>query len=378
MQQVIPSDWRSQRDIYIISVVSVFWGYTNGPDCEVDGVAMRFAFSRYAFVAGLILASCGGSSGQEPAASSSPVQALATITIRVGISGESVFEAYKAISGEFDDAPYDIELVKFDSSSDSLEALSAGAIDVAHFLQAPTVVLAQGNAAQSWTAESAPIAIVAAWSNPDHPGFCLVVKDPEIATVADLEGKKVAYSKGSVGQFYFDSIVEEAGLTGVESVQLPPPEGRSAFLSGAVDALVTVYRTAVTLEQEGDGRIIDTSSRIMDYYQVSAVQRSLAEDPAKVAVVRDLIVRSDRAAKWAQDHTDEVVAFNVEQGILDEKSAELVAKYEPRRFVPFVGEFSTWMDRMAKLFLQSGVISSDVDTSVLFDDSFASDVMQSP
>lgn len=274
--------------------------------------------------------------------------------------------------------PYGIELVTFESSSESLEALRAGAIDVSHFVQPSNLVLAQGNAEEPWTADSAPIAIVAVWSNPDHPGFSLVVRDPAFGSFSDLQGKKVAFSKGTVGHVYFEWMLEESGLSNIEPVQLPAPEGRSAYLSGSVDAIITAYRTAVALEQQGEGWIIDSSQRLMDYYQVSAVQRTLLEDVAKVSMIKDLIERSDRAAEWAQSHVEELVAFNVGRGILDQASAELIAQYEPRRSAPLKGDFSTWMTRVSEVLFRAGVIASDVDTSVLFDQTFSTNLLQGP
>jgi sulfonate transport system substrate-binding protein len=320
------------------------------------------------FSACLVATSCGNSSSVSTPESITAVNDFSGVTLRVGESGASMFGVYRDRSGQFDGPGYQIEIVNFGSSSELLEALQAGAVDVAHLTDATSVVLAQGNAETPWTVETSPLAIVAAWSNPEHPGFSLLVNNPAITSVSDLEGKKVAYSKGSMGHYFFNVIVDEAGLKNVEGVQLPPPEGRAAFASGAVDALITVYRSALALLEEGDRRIIDSSSRVMDFYQVSVVRTELLEDAVKVRAVDDLFRRSDLAAEWASRNLDAVSEHIVAQGLLDKEDADVVAQYEIRRRVEIEGKFSSWIERLSEVFLESGVIASKADTRALLVD----------
>ncbi|MEN9801495.1 MAG: hypothetical protein RLZ37_620 [Actinomycetota bacterium] len=339
---------------------------------------MKNFLQRLVVVSLLALGACGGASDEvsQSVDSRGGSVDLSGVSLTVGISGDSVFEIYQSISGLFDDVAYSIDVVKFDSSGEVLEALRAGAIDVAHFAQATNVILAQGNSDQPWTDQTTPLTTVAAWSNPEHPGFCLVVRDPAVTSPSELSGMKVGYSKGTLGHVFFEALVEEFGLTGVESAQMPPPEGKAAFLSGSLDALIAVSRTARAMEQERKGAIIDCSSRIMPYFQVTVAQPPLLGDAGKSEALRDLIRRSDDAAQWASEHFDEVVAFNLERGVLDQESAEFVSRYEPRRQVPLAGEFQTWLQRVAQIFSRTGVTSSDVDTDVVLSLAFDEGVVR--
>jgi NitT/TauT family transport system substrate-binding protein len=75
----------------------------------------------------------------------------------------------------------------------------------------------------------------------DSNGGDGVVAKKEIKTVADLKGKTVAFSEGSVSQFYLNVLLTKAGLkeSDLTSVNMAAPEAGAAFVAGKVDAAVT-------------------------------------------------------------------------------------------------------------------------------------------
>jgi NitT/TauT family transport system substrate-binding protein len=75
----------------------------------------------------------------------------------------------------------------------------------------------------------------------DSSGGDGIVADKSIKSVADLKGKKVAFSDGSVWQFYLDALLAKAGLTEAEimPVAMSAGDAGAAFVAGKVDAAVT-------------------------------------------------------------------------------------------------------------------------------------------
>jgi NitT/TauT family transport system substrate-binding protein len=75
----------------------------------------------------------------------------------------------------------------------------------------------------------------------DSKGGDGLVARKEIKSVKDLKGKKVAFSEGSVSQFFLNVLLKEAGLTqkDVEAVNMKPEDAGAAFVAEKVDAAVT-------------------------------------------------------------------------------------------------------------------------------------------
>jgi NitT/TauT family transport system substrate-binding protein len=75
----------------------------------------------------------------------------------------------------------------------------------------------------------------------DSDGGDGIVAKKEIKSVADLKGKTVAFSEGSVSQFYLNVLLTKAGLkeSDLTAVNMAAPEAGAAFVAGKVDAAVT-------------------------------------------------------------------------------------------------------------------------------------------
>jgi NitT/TauT family transport system substrate-binding protein len=89
-----------------------------------------------------------------------------------------------------------------------------------------------------------------------------VVADRTIRSIADLEGKVVAFPKGTVSQFYLNVLLNEAGLdeADIEAVDLGADDAGSAFLLGEVDAAVTWEPWLTEGRNSGHGHVLADSS----------------------------------------------------------------------------------------------------------------------
>jgi sulfonate transport system substrate-binding protein len=297
------------------------------------------------------------------------------VRLRVGVVGANgpVREEVYRRSGAFDDAPYEIEWIDFDGAASLIEALNARAIDVGVNIQSPVVVLSGGNAATPWTAETAPMFVVGAATPINDRGMNISVHtDSGIESMEDLAGRKVTYPPGTMFHYFYALVAKQAGLVPgeVEEVQMPAGEGRAAFTSGAVDALVSGPRTTQPLYDSGDARLLVSSLGIVTPYRLHLVRAGVLDDRARAAALGDLLERVDVAEAWSAVHVDEVASIYESAASMSESEAREAAVTAPMGRIP-LDEIvrGALLDQMA-LFLENGVIQSEVDLDALIDDRY--------
>jgi sulfonate transport system substrate-binding protein len=311
------------------------------------------------------------SGGNRPQGELPPIE----LTLRVGVteSAGSVRRAIYDQSGVFDDAPYRFDLVEFEGTNAALEALNAGAIDVAALMMGTSVVLAQGNAATEWTAETAPFVVVDASVPIDDPGFQLLVGgDSDIETVEDLVGRQVAFSPGAIGHYFLVRVASEAGLTRGDIVEVPltPPEGRAAFISGAVDGLIAGYRNSLPLVASGEARVLAASGDYIEIHTLTLVRAGLLEDDAYDSAIGDLLERLEAAHVWSVANVDALAQIYETEAGFPPDEARVAAIADPKRRVPLDAAVAAALQDQASVFFSEGVIATEPEVSTLFDRRF--------
>ncbi len=181
------------------------------------------------------------------------------ITLTVGDQVKQTQSLLEA-SGELKDLPYDIDWASFESGPPLLEAAAAGKVDIGGTGDVPPV-FAQ--------ASGAPLKIVAVQSREKPGDFLLAPSGSSVTSIADLKGKKVAFTKGSSSNGLVLALLDKAGLkpSDIQQTYLTPTEGLSAFTNGQVDAWAVWNPFAqVAISQHGakvvsDGEGLVTSRR---------------------------------------------------------------------------------------------------------------------
>ena len=342
-------------------------------------------------IAAIVLAGCGASSPQssdtttlgEPTTASldpssgeistDPIMDLSDITVKVGVvssqGGASSRLALEA-SGIFDEASYRIEWVDFDGANAAVEAILAGAVDVLAPIQSPAVMLAEGNAVEPWTNETRPVRVVSAWEQTNNTGFEVAVRpDSGFTNIQDLDGARVAYPRGTTGHLLVLTLSEEFGLQ-FDEIVMPAAEGRAAFLSGAVDAVVDGYRGLSPLRASGEAVILARSPDYLETIRLMLVRNSFFEDPRADAVIADFNERYSAAEQWAEENI-EVIAeiYIVEAGLERAEAAEISATQILSRR-PFDTETMAILQNEANLLSRSGVVEREPNLAVIIDPSF--------
>lgn len=111
------------------------------------------------------------------------------------------------------------------------------------------------------------------FATPDEMPLCVLVTDDsrggdgvvarkDIRSIADLQGKTVAFERGSISHFYLNVLLKEAGLSeaDIEAVDVPDADGATVFLLGEADATVTWGSMLLDAKQAAHGHLLTDSS----------------------------------------------------------------------------------------------------------------------
>jgi NitT/TauT family transport system substrate-binding protein len=198
-----------------------------------------------------LLAACApiqpgtGSAAEAPAVAGEP--------IRIGYSTWVGYGAFFVAleKGLFDEAGVTVEMVKVEDPKLRFAALAAGELEgVVTTLDTMTL----------YVKPDFQLATVIALD--DSKGGDGIVAKQEIATVADLKGRKVAFNSGSVSDFYLNYVLQEAGLSvdDVEAVNMQQDDAGAAFVAGQVDAAVTWEPWLSRAKEAPAGKVLVDSS----------------------------------------------------------------------------------------------------------------------
>ncbi len=140
------------------------------------------------------------------------------------ISGVAIVAKHK---GFFEKRGLDITVSNFTSGKQCLDTVVGGGADIATTAEAPTTASAMAKQ---------PIAFLARMEYSDLK--TLVRSDAGVKALADLKGKKVAYSAGTGSEVYTGELLKKAGLKKeeVQLVNLRPQEMLAAMAAGSIDA----------------------------------------------------------------------------------------------------------------------------------------------
>lgn len=293
---------------------------------------------------------------------------LSDMTVRIGVvstqGGASSRLALQA-AGVFDDAPYRVEWVDFDGANAAVEAILAGAVDVLAPILSPAIMLAEGNSAEPWTEESRPVRVVSAWEQVNDTGFQLVVgPDSGFATVEDLDGARVAFSRGTTSHLLVLTLVEEFGVE-FDEVILPAAEGRAAFLSGAVDAVAGGYRSLAPLRDSGEAVVIARSLDYLRTLSLVLVRNSFFEDERAEAVIDDVNERLELTEQWSTDNIEVIAEIYVVEGGLNPGQAVEISASQLLERRPFDAETLAILQNEAELLVRGDVVEREPNIAVL-------------
>lgn len=319
-------------------------------------------------VLGLTACASTSTSASQPATSSSSAASPAAAdafapVLRVGQLGSvRVTEAMLAASGQDADLPYEIEWSLFPNGGPGfLEAAAGGAVDVGSTADTPAIFALAGGI---------PVKVVAAKQLPATVSTVELFTAPDSAinSVADLAGKKVALTEGTILQYTVIRALEKAGLTyqDIEVVNLPPADAATAFQSGDVDAVAALdpQRAIIAAggaKKIGDGVGITTGSSF-----VLATDPALA-DPTVKATIADYLARLVRAEAWADANPDAWADAYSRLTTLPLPVATDIVTHDDAQYGPITDATVAGLQQQADVYAQFGILKQPLDVAPVFD-----------
>ncbi len=238
--------------------------------------------------------------------------------------------------------PVPVSWHDYPSGPPLLEAMSLGSIDFGGAGDTPPI-FAQ--------AAGARIVYVAAQPVSGRAAAIVVPKASRLATVADLKGAKLAFTRGSSAQAFVRAALRGAGLglDAVDAVNLTPTQAAAAFAAGAVDAWAIWDPFLAHAEVELGARVLvpgEGLARSTSFLLANAdVVRSR---PQLVTAALDALVAT---AAWAAAHRDGLAALIAGTGAAGPAVARVIARRQDLAVVPLTPAIAAAQQRIADALL---------------------------
>jgi len=290
------------------------------------------------------------SSGATQAPATVSLSELSGLTLQVG-DQKGGTEALLRAAGALDNLPYKIAFSTFTSGPPQVEAATAGKIDFAITGNTPPIFGAASNA---------KVKVVAAYDGGGNGDQIVVHADSPIQSIADLRGKSVAVGKGSSAHGHILAQLKKAGLSpsDVKLVFLQPADALSAFTQRQADAWAIwdpyTAQAAAQLPLRSIGQARDVTNG--NWFGIAS-DGALA-DPKRNTALADLLVRFEKAARWAQGHPQQWADSYAAAVGLDPKVAAVAQGRSLRLPTELDDEIVASEQKIADLFAESGQIDS--------------------
>jgi sulfonate transport system substrate-binding protein len=301
----------------------------------------------------VLLAGCVSreeNSGAKEAPATVPLSELSGLTLNVG-DQKGGTEALLRAAGALENLPYKIAFSTFTSGPPQIEAATAGKIDFAITGNSPPIFGAASNA---------KVKVVSAYDGGGNGDQIVVHADSPIQSIADLRGKRIAVGKGSSAHGHILGQLEKAGLStsDVTLVFLQPADALSAFTQRQADAWAIwdpyTAQTAAQVPVRSIGYARDVTNG--NWFGIASDQ-ALA-DPKRNTALADLLVRYEKAARWAKDNPQKWAQSYAAAVGLDVKVAEVVQGRSLRLPTELDDQIVASEQKLADLFAASGQIAS--------------------
>jgi sulfonate transport system substrate-binding protein len=323
-------------------------GTTMSASRRAIGVRIAALLALVAVLAGCV--SREGNSGAQAAPPTVPLTELADVTLQIG-DQKGGTEALLRAANALDGLPYKVVFSTFTSGPPQVEAATAGKIDFAITGNTPPIFGAASNA---------KVKVVAAYNGGGNGDQVLVRQDSPITAIADLKGKRIAVGKGSSAHGHILAQLKNAALTpaDVQLVFLQPADALSAFQQREVDAWAIWDPYTAQAAAQLPVRSIGVAKDVTNGYWFGIASDQALADPKRNTALQDLLIRFEKAARWAKDHPDEWARSYAAAVGLDLTVAQVSQSRSLRLPTELDDEVIASEQKLADLFAESGQIAS--------------------
>jgi sulfonate transport system substrate-binding protein len=202
----------------------------------------------------------------------------------------------------FGSAGIKVENPEITSGGAQIQAIAAGAVDIASVLGGTSAILGRANGID--------LKVIAAYSR-SPKAFSVMTTANGPRSIAELKGKSVAGPKGTTLNQLLAAALAANGmkLTDVEYLNMDLPAARAALLSGKVDAATLAGAHALQVEAAG-GRILANGEGLIAPISVIAVRGAFLRDHP--ALVQAYLAAHRKALDFMRDNPDETLKIAAE------------------------------------------------------------------
>ena len=288
----------------------------------------------------------------------------ASAVLNVG-SQKGGTKAIMLAAGVLKGAPYKVSWSEFSAAQTLLEAIGSDAVDTGLVGDAPFEFAYQSGS---------PIRAIGAQTTFSRPSEYLAIVVPQGSpahSIAELKGKSITTTRGSVGHSLALRALADAGLpaSAVRFVFLAPGDAKAAFDSNAVDAWA-IWAPYLTVALKQGGRVItDAHNFPLSYAFDAASENAIAR---KRALLADFLQREAAALLWAKTHQPELAAALAKETSLPADIARITADKGLRAMVPMDDAVIVAQRDVAVQFAKAGALVLTRPVDAAYDRSFGS------
>jgi len=250
-----------------------------------------------------------------------------------------------------------VEWVLSQGSNKALEFLNARSLDFGSTAGAAALIgKANGN----------PIKSIYVYSKPEWTAL-VTSKNSQIKSVKDLQGKKVAATKGTDPFVFLLRSLDKFGLSDkdIELVLLQHADGRAALEKGDVDAWAGLDPQMAKTEVENGSKLFFREPNFNSYGVLNVREEFAKQYPD---YVKKVLVYYERARKWSLQNPAELKAVLIKEAKLTEPVAAKQLERTNLSDSHIGNAQKKVIEASGNVLKKSGVISPSVDVPKTVDD----------
>ncbi|MBA2813340.1 ABC transporter substrate-binding protein [Streptomyces sp. KM273126] len=299
-------------------------------------------------------AACGNRAQAESSSDAS------SVTLTVGATGWKTEEAVLRFA-HLDDTPYKVKWSLFQGGDQQLQAIRAGALDLASSSEIPPVFAAAGGRPN--------FKVVAVQRGATLNQEVVASRHSKINDIAGLKGKKVGYVQNTTAHYFLYELLKQAGLrwSDIDAKPLLPNDGLAALNGGGIDAFASYGTSIITAHQQG-AVTIGSGKDILSGNFLWSARDSVLGSPAQRAAAADLIARITKAYAYVNDgrrsEFAQVVAKATHQPLAQaEKDLRDAQSQRPTEARTVGDDTIASQQKVADAFLELGALKEKVDVA---------------
>ncbi|MFJ2829767.1 ABC transporter substrate-binding protein [Streptomyces sp. NPDC087263] len=288
---------------------------------------------------------------------------ISSVTLDVGATGWKTDEAILKFA-HLDDTPYKVRWSVFQGGDQQLQAIRAGALDLATSSEIPPIFAA---------ADGKPnFKVVAVERAATLNQEVVVPKGSKVTDIAGLKGKKVGYVANTTAHYFLYELLKQAGLkwSDIDAKPLLPNDGLAALNGGGIDAFASYGTSIITAHQQG-AVTVGSGKDILSGNFLWSARDTVLKSSAQTAAAADLIARTSQAYAYVRDgHEAEfakVIADATHQPV-EQAEKDLVAQQTQRpNQVETVSDATiASQQKVADAFTELGALKSHLDVGAFW------------